>query len=124
MIPPLLLDVKPEHRVSQGQHQAKINAHLSAMSCLTGSPLPSWQVLDMCAAPGSKTAQLIELMDADAGTGEFSEDATFCYVCLAKEKECDSWKNFYHGLGRTIRANLYLVLRVVKLCGVYFFFFC
>ncbi|KAK6195511.1 hypothetical protein SNE40_000925 [Patella caerulea] len=36
MIPPLLLDIKPHHKV-----------------------------LDMCAAPGSKTAQLIELLHAD-----------------------------------------------------------
>ncbi len=36
MIPPLLLDVKPHHKV-----------------------------LDMCAAPGSKTAQLVEFLHAD-----------------------------------------------------------
>jgi len=39
MIPPLVLDVKPEHKV-----------------------------LDMCAAPGSKTAQLIEALHSDEGT--------------------------------------------------------
>ncbi|GFG38232.1 hypothetical protein Cfor_12224 [Coptotermes formosanus] len=38
MIPPLLLDVKPHHKI-----------------------------LDMCAAPGSKTAQLIELLHAEGG---------------------------------------------------------
>lgn len=38
MIPPLLLDVKPHHKI-----------------------------LDMCAAPGSKTAQLIELLHAEDG---------------------------------------------------------
>ncbi|CAL1677141.1 unnamed protein product [Lasius platythorax] len=38
MVPPLVLDVKPSHRV-----------------------------LDMCAAPGSKTAQLIEMIHADEG---------------------------------------------------------
>ena len=38
MIPPLVLDVRPEHRV-----------------------------LDMCAAPGSKTAQLIEAIHTDEG---------------------------------------------------------
>lgn len=38
MIPPLVLDVKPEHKV-----------------------------LDMCAAPGSKTAQLIEAIHAQEG---------------------------------------------------------
>ncbi|XP_015591568.1 tRNA (cytosine(34)-C(5))-methyltransferase [Cephus cinctus] len=38
MIPPLVLDVKPHHKV-----------------------------LDMCAAPGSKTAQLIEMIHADEG---------------------------------------------------------
>ena len=39
MIPPLVLDVKPHHKV-----------------------------LDMCAAPGSKTAQLIEALHAQEGT--------------------------------------------------------
>jgi tRNA (cytosine34-C5)-methyltransferase len=39
MIPPRVLDVKPHHRV-----------------------------LDMCAAPGSKTAQLIEALHAEEGT--------------------------------------------------------
>ena len=38
MIPPLVLDVKPHHKV-----------------------------LDMCAAPGSKTAQLIEALHAQEG---------------------------------------------------------
>ncbi len=37
MVPPLLLAVEPQHRV-----------------------------LDMCAAPGSKTAQLVEMLCADA----------------------------------------------------------
>ena len=40
MIPPLLLDVKPKHRV-----------------------------LDMCAAPGSKTFQLLEMLHASAADG-------------------------------------------------------
>lgn len=40
MIPPLVLDVKPHHKV-----------------------------LDMCAAPGSKTAQLIEALHADSDDG-------------------------------------------------------
>ena len=40
MIPPLLLDVKPQHRV-----------------------------LDMCAAPGSKTFQLLEMLRARRGEG-------------------------------------------------------
>jgi 16S rRNA C967 or C1407 C5-methylase (RsmB/RsmF family) len=39
MLPPLLLDVKPHHKV-----------------------------LDMCAAPGSKTAQIVELLHADGST--------------------------------------------------------
>ena len=39
MIPPLVLDVQPHHKV-----------------------------LDMCAAPGSKTAQLIEALHAQEGT--------------------------------------------------------
>ncbi|KAE8748043.1 hypothetical protein FOCC_FOCC005238 [Frankliniella occidentalis] len=41
MIPPLVLDVKPHHKV-----------------------------LDMCAAPGSKTAQLIEMLHADQQPGD------------------------------------------------------
>ncbi|KAG0232666.1 tRNA (cytosine(34)-C(5))-methyltransferase [Actinomortierella wolfii] len=44
MIPPLLLDVKPKH----------------------------W-VMDMCAAPGSKTAQLIEMVHAEDQPGEVPE---------------------------------------------------
>ena len=40
MIPPLLMDVKPHHRV-----------------------------LDLCAAPGSKTAQIIEQLHGDTGFG-------------------------------------------------------
>jgi 16S rRNA C967 or C1407 C5-methylase (RsmB/RsmF family) len=46
MIPPLVLDVQPHHKV-----------------------------LDMCAAPGSKTAQLIEALHSQEGTipeGSFS----------------------------------------------------
>lgn len=38
MIPPLLLDVQPHHKV-----------------------------LDMCAAPGSKTSQIIEMLHRDEG---------------------------------------------------------
>ena len=40
MIPPLLLDVKPHHRV-----------------------------MDLCAAPGSKTSQIIEQLHGDTGFG-------------------------------------------------------
>ena len=61
VIPPLLLDVKPSHKVSkilESVHSLKVVIFFL-------------EVLDMCAAPGSKTAQLVELLhgeeDDDAG---------------------------------------------------------
>ncbi len=58
MIPPRVLDVKPEHRV-----------------------------LDMCAAPGSKTGQLIEAIHRGGEGGSLPKGrvvqlALFCYVLL------------------------------------------
>lgn len=52
MIPPLLLDVKPEHAVNT-------TFSISFLKNLN-------QVLDMCAAPGSKTAQLVESLHASS----------------------------------------------------------
>eukprot|EP00049_Salpingoeca_infusionum_P004386 m.78659 g.78659 ORF g.78659 m.78659 type:complete len:797 (-) comp12542_c0_seq1:1531-3921(-) len=67
MIPPLLLDVQPEHKV-----------------------------LDMCAAPGSKTAQLVEMVhgDGDAMPEGFvvANDADYkrCYLLMHQVKRLQS----------------------------------
>lgn len=70
MIPPLLLDVKPHHKV-----------------------------LDMCAAPGSKTAQIIEMLHADedksfaTGTGVVvanDVDNKRCYMLVHQSKRLHS----------------------------------
>jgi len=52
MIPPLLLDVQPHHKV-----------------------------LDMCAAPGSKTAQLVELLHKD------EKEPIPAGICIANDKD-------------------------------------
>ncbi len=57
MIPPLVLDVQPHHKV-----------------------------LDMCAAPGSKTAQLIEALHAQEGVVPEGENN---YITL-NQKNCNS----------------------------------
>ena len=57
MIPPLLLDVQPHHKVC---HMTFVLSRDQLIRLLS---LP--QVLDMCAAPGSKTAQLIEALHAE-----------------------------------------------------------
>ncbi|XP_022108755.1 tRNA (cytosine(34)-C(5))-methyltransferase-like [Acanthaster planci] len=68
MIPPLLLDVKPHHKV-----------------------------LDMCAAPGSKTAQLIELVHAEQVYGwpegfvvANDSDNKRCYIMVHQAKRLNS----------------------------------
>uniref|UniRef100_A0AAG5D585 tRNA (cytosine(34)-C(5))-methyltransferase n=1 Tax=Anopheles atroparvus TaxID=41427 RepID=A0AAG5D585_ANOAO len=68
MIPPLVLDVQPHHKV-----------------------------LDMCAAPGSKTAQLIESLHAGEGTGIPSGfvmandvDNNRCYMLVHQAKRLSS----------------------------------
>lgn len=66
MIPPIVLDVKPHHKV-----------------------------LDMCAAPGSKTAQLIEYLHAGDGvpTGFVianDVDNTRCYMLVHQAKRLNS----------------------------------
>jgi tRNA (cytosine34-C5)-methyltransferase len=67
MIPPLVLDVQPHHKV-----------------------------LDMCAAPGSKTAQLIEALHAQEGVipeGEndyFTLNQTNCYSLLFSVVNCST----------------------------------
>lgn len=68
MIPPLVLDVKPWHKV-----------------------------LDMCAAPGSKTAQLIELIHADENVTHpegfviaNDVDNTRCYMLVHQAKRLNS----------------------------------
>ncbi|XP_015118498.1 tRNA (cytosine(34)-C(5))-methyltransferase [Diachasma alloeum] len=68
MIPPLVLDVKPDHKV-----------------------------LDMCAAPGSKTAQLIEMIHADEGNPHpkgfviaNDVDNNRCYMLVHQAKRLNS----------------------------------
>ncbi|XP_069676058.1 tRNA (cytosine(34)-C(5))-methyltransferase [Periplaneta americana] len=67
MIPPLLLDVKPHHKI-----------------------------LDMCAAPGSKTAQLIELLHGEDGTLPSGfviandVDNSRCYMLVHQAKRLNS----------------------------------
>lgn len=68
MIPPLVLDIKSHHRV-----------------------------LDMCAAPGSKTAQIIEALHADAGNKIPSGfviandlDNKRCYMLVHQAKRLNS----------------------------------
>ncbi|CAD6234356.1 GSCOCG00001847001-RA-CDS [Cotesia congregata] len=67
MIPPLVLDVKPDHKV-----------------------------LDMCAAPGSKTAQLIEMIHADEGVVPKGfviandVDNNRCYMLVHQAKRLNS----------------------------------
>lgn len=67
MIPPLVLDVKPHHKV-----------------------------LDMCAAPGSKTAQLIEMIHADEGVVPKGfviandVDNNRCYMLVHQAKRLNS----------------------------------
>ncbi|XP_033123738.1 RNA cytosine-C(5)-methyltransferase NSUN2-like isoform X2 [Anneissia japonica] len=68
MIPPLLMDVKPHHRV-----------------------------LDMCAAPGSKTAQLIEMLHAEQSEGwpegfviANDSDNKRCYIMVHQAKRLNS----------------------------------
>jgi len=63
MIPPLLLDVQSHHRVLILFLKKKINfRNFSQHSSRFIS-----QVLDMCAAPGSKTSQLIEYLHTGCG---------------------------------------------------------
>ncbi|XP_076374959.1 tRNA (cytosine(34)-C(5))-methyltransferase Nsun2 [Megalopta genalis] len=68
MVPPLVLDVKPSHKV-----------------------------LDMCAAPGSKTAQLIEMLHPDEGNGlpegfviANDLDNNRCYMLVHQAKRLNS----------------------------------
>ena len=100
MIPPLLLDVRPHHRV-----------------------------LDMCAAPGSKTAQIIELLhSADGDTAGDSEGAVVandvdnkrCYMlvhqskrlhspcCVITNHDAAAMPPFYEYLVNAIHIQLFL----------------
>lgn len=56
MIPPLVLDVQPHHKVV-------VILYLSPVHYESGF----LKVLDMCAAPGSKTTQLLEMLHAVEG---------------------------------------------------------
>lgn len=69
MIPPLVLDIKPWHKVSMLIIICALCLDVEMVFLLSVvfdmyCPL-SVQVLDMCAAPGSKTAQLLEFLHAD-----------------------------------------------------------
>lgn len=59
MVPPLFLAVEPHHRVSAATHVHPDRAVTSMCNSLACS-----QILDMCAAPGSKTAQILEMLHA------------------------------------------------------------
>ena len=61
MIPPLLLNVKPHHKVGDGLDSLVCHNNIYIFY---GTIFPL-KVLDMCAAPGSKTAQLIEFLHAE-----------------------------------------------------------
>ncbi|XP_039260938.2 RNA cytosine-C(5)-methyltransferase NSUN2-like [Styela clava] len=66
MIPPLLLDVKPHHKI-----------------------------LDLCAAPGSKTAQLIEMLHTDDGDDSLSKG-----LCIANDKDNKRCYMLVHQINR------------------------
>ena len=58
MIPPLLLDIKSHHKVSNFLSFDKFTPSFFNVNLKS-------KILDMCAAPGSKTAQLIESLHKD-----------------------------------------------------------
>lgn len=69
MIPPLLLKIEPHHKVKL-INAFKVPSVLKVLcaifkNSLSSSVCVSIQILDMCAAPGSKTAQLIEMLHSD-----------------------------------------------------------
>lgn len=73
MIPPVVLDVRPEHRVRVAWQTFHWPHHLAACSCdpnrpalidRDAHPIHITQVLDMCAAPGSKTSQMLEVVNS------------------------------------------------------------
>lgn len=69
MIPPLLLKIEPHHKVKT-LSASKVPSILDLLivifqNLLSNSFCVSMQILDMCAAPGSKTAQLIEMLHSD-----------------------------------------------------------
>jgi len=88
MIPPVVLDVQPHHRVGVGMCMRCVACGTSRC-CVCGdgwggadrgashptttdtTPMPArWrlsQVLDMCAAPGSKTSQMLEVVNSGCG---------------------------------------------------------
>lgn len=59
MVPPLFLAVESHHRVS-----AAISTNCARVCFTFIVTLSCIQVLDMCAAPGSKTAQILEMLHA------------------------------------------------------------
>ncbi|XP_054276416.1 tRNA (cytosine(34)-C(5))-methyltransferase-like isoform X2 [Macrosteles quadrilineatus] len=84
MIPPLVLDVQPHHKV-----------------------------LDMCAAPGSKTAQLIEMMhtgdSVPSGVVIANDvDNTRCYMLVHQAKRLNSPCTLVTNHDASIMPNIYL----------------
>ncbi len=85
MIPPVVLDVKPHHKV-----------------------------LDMCAAPGSKTAQLIEAIHADetvipSGLVVANDaDNSRCYMLVHQAKRLQSPNVIITNHDATVMPKLYL----------------
>lgn len=71
MIPPLLLKIEPHHKVktlSASKIPSVLDVWFAIFQNFSESPrhvCVSMQILDMCAAPGSKTAQLIEMLHSD-----------------------------------------------------------
>lgn len=67
MIPPLLLKIESHHKV-KSLSASKVSSILDLLIVIFQNLLSnsvSMQILDMCAAPGSKTAQLIEMLHSD-----------------------------------------------------------
>ena len=60
MVPALLLDVQPEHRVRPGH--TCICCTPGTARTLPQTPCVQAQVLDTCASPGSKTVQIVEML--------------------------------------------------------------
>ncbi|CAG0916253.1 unnamed protein product [Notodromas monacha] len=97
MIPPLVLDVQPNHKVSRKRNQlfSRSRIQVSVIDELVDSFCS--EVLDMCAAPGSKTTQLLEMLYAGDDT-RMSEgmvvandaDNKRCYMLVTQAKRLNS----------------------------------
>lgn len=95
MIPPLLLKIEPHHKVKP-LSSLKIQSVIAFLFSCPGEEekkkvvLKCWrahvclQILDMCAAPGSKTAQLIEMLHSDMDVPFPGDRNTLKFKCNAK----------------------------------------